>query len=474
MTYASIASDVLAGKIDWSQHFTHRLTIVTITTLSYLLLGMHDWSSAVPALLCSVAITGLIWWRLRAMHWLWLAACYCLTYGSVWMLFYTDKLMSDVFVAVGILVAWLSYESDGSPRRQAMGIVGGLLWALLSKGTVVLVLPVVLVALVADLARGRRQQLWRQTIIYGTGCLLVYLAVYYIATGNALFRLEAIAANSYDNACNYANQPWAATWQRIGPDFWRLMTTEGWILPLSLALASVSTDRWTIYNTTIIAGLLSANLMTISWSGYNPMCIDPRHYLYLSPVLALSSVLLYLNSTDSRRLLRDAGYTLIALTVIDLGLHGSGSLHLLGTAILLVIAARLRQGIVSTLVLMLAMFCVLGQQPHRLILNRQMHYSAVRSDIMTLITEPDIDHVATTDVLARLIEYYQRIEDADNLTVSALTDTHCDSSAYIVESWYSQYHTRGGQEAIEGSIQACGFLRSDSLSAPYTTLSLYR
>ena len=76
--------------------------------------------------------------------------------------------------------------------------------------------------------------------------------------------------------------------------------------------------------------LLSSNFMTISWTGYNPICLDPRHHLFLIPIAALAAIHFF-NSKHSNKKIKlivlIAGTAIIA-SYIDIFLILTHLMHL--------------------------------------------------------------------------------------------------------------------------------------------------
>lgn len=58
--YARLAHDVLHGTVDWSDHFAFRWTTIGFTALSYLVLGVNDVASSIPALAAGIFILYIV------------------------------------------------------------------------------------------------------------------------------------------------------------------------------------------------------------------------------------------------------------------------------------------------------------------------------------------------------------------------------------------------------------------------------
>lgn len=301
--YAQLAKALLQGKLDFSDHYSYRFAVLVPIALCYGLFGVSDWASALPAL---VAAGLVLWLVLRALRqespWVILIGL-GLTACSNWFLFYSDKLMPDIQVALALMLAVFvvdryKYHSDHSrPQVHALGLVLALAWGFLAKETIVLSLPMLFYWFVVDLRKRQHGRFWRYSILFGIGFLVLYFSLIGFWTGNAWARLQAIADNSYLNACSYDQQSWAILLRRLYRDFFALAGTELLLFNLVFVLAYVFrrgilkvfalSDSSNFYASSAILLFLASNFMSISLKAYVPMCLDARHYLFLIPVAAV-------------------------------------------------------------------------------------------------------------------------------------------------------------------------------------------
>jgi len=291
--YAELAHGWLTGTYDATDHYSYRWTLLGLTTLSFALFGIHDWSSALPALLVT---TGLLYtlFCLRKILGEWVTAmALVLSVTAPWLLFYADKLMPDIYLAAFVALAWFAlFRGRASQQHLQYGLLlaVALMLAFLSKGTIILVAPVLLAILVRDVFTRRARAFWRSAV--GSGVVLgaVYLLLCWLWLGDPFIRFSAITDNSYLNACSYDQQPRVVLRDRLLVDFWTLVLREGFAPFLALCLAGTIFDRPNrFWHWSALGLFLSANFMTISPDAYVPMCLDPRHYLYLIPVGAVSA-----------------------------------------------------------------------------------------------------------------------------------------------------------------------------------------
>ncbi len=308
MEYAKAAVDLLKGRADFSNHFSHRLSVTVPTALSFALVGINDSGTSLPALL----FTFLIAFLLASL--LWKKGPIALSIGlsmallPQWFLFYTDKLMPDMAVAFFVFAAvafyWWGIKNFGR-RKVAYGAAFSLslLLGFLAKGTIVLALPWVLVIFFIDLFRKRERSFWLAAAGSGVALLGLYFIATWWLTGSFTSRFTAIAGNAYMNACSYAELPVSFLLERVVKGFWEMGIKYGLLPGMVFLMAGLIGkkfrligENYSLLRYSLLTGivfLLSANFMTISPSAYNPMCLDVRHYLFLFPILSLPAALVF-------------------------------------------------------------------------------------------------------------------------------------------------------------------------------------
>ena len=301
--YARLANAFLQGEVDYKDHYSYRFAILIPTALAYALFGVNDFASALSPLLCTFLILYLVFVALRQHSNFTLAIGLGLSACSNWLLYYSDKLMPDIYVALAVMLSVFivdryKYQSDQSqPQRYALGLVTALGFGWLAKETIVLTLPMLLVWMLVDVIQRRHLKFWGYTIIYGVLFLGAYFTLIWALTGNFLERLDAIASNSYLNACSYDQQSTQVLLKRLYYDFFALTSKEGILFSFVFIGAYLfrkeglrlfrQADSLSFYASSALLLFLASNFMSISLKAYVPMCLDPRHYLFLIPVAAV-------------------------------------------------------------------------------------------------------------------------------------------------------------------------------------------
>ncbi len=427
--YAELAHGWLTGAYDASDHYSYRWTLLGLTTLSYALFGIHDWSSALPALFVTSSLLFVVY-RLRSALGEWviaIALVLCVT--APWLLFYADKLMPDIYLAASVTLAWYALfrgRSGQHPYRNGLLLAMGMILGFLSKGTIILVAPVLLVVVVRDLLMRRAIVFWGSAIGAGVIFAGCYLLLCWLWLGDPLIRFSAIADNSYLNACSYDQQPWAVLRDRLLFDFWSLVLREGFAPFLALGLVGTIFDRpHRFWHGSALGLLLAANFMTISPDAYVPMCLDPRHYLYLIPVGAVSGGLVLEAAFRQKKISR-------ALLLLLLLIAGQQWLEynswyagcLIGVALLwgalpFWVSPKRGKNLVLAGTILLGLAALIPRLQYHQSVRYRQQAAAYQKEVKPLL---DSGVVYTDAVQRRLIRYYESFDPRLDTLVYALRE----------------------------------------------------
>lgn len=480
MVYARMANDLLTGHIDWTNHYSYRWTINGLTAVSYRVFGINDHASALPGLLLSV---GIVYGILKCLHhrpWydgVAAVGLYCL---YQWNVFYADKLMPDIYVSACTLMAWYAYRQQSMPRssplRGAILFTLGLFFAFLSKGTVVLILPLFAYLFCRDMIRRKHLSFWKFTVGLQIGLSASYLLILYLLTGDPLARFQAIVDNSYFNDCSYSEMPWSATVDRLTTGYYSLITTEylyiyGLICLSLLGVAFAKRSPISRAAVTIMICLLSANAMTISFSGYNPMCLDPRHYLLFVPIMSVCAI----EAIDHIRSDLTSRLILIGLICVSIAVLRTWTPALIGVALALTTwryERRSSKMITSCIFGMVCLIPSLAMMKY----SKSLKYAEFRAEFVDLLDaqEGSVRYYGS-HVMNNLGEYYMAF-DTSLTTFRDITSASVGSSPIphhvLLKNWYCDWHSdlrdaRYEEWLDDQSIEA---VKRDS---PYRSLQVF-
>ena len=436
MQYANLATNILQGNIDYADHFIYRTPVILLTTLSYCFFGINDFASSLPAILTTIAILVCIFFVLKEKGLLTLTIGLALTTLSNWLIFYSDKLMPDIYVAffivlsICILNKYKYNTTKNRPFLYAFLFVGALFFGFLSKGTIILTLPLLLYYFIADMLLKRDIKFWCYSTFWGAVILAGYFFVIWYLTGDFTKRFDAIASNSYLNLCSYDQQSLTILLKRIGIDFFNMMLHHGMLTSCIFVIAFLLCkntikyfkleDSFSFFLISTLLLLLSSNFMTISFSSYSPMCLDPRHYLFLIPVAAIPASLII---TDFIREKKHAwqiiGFLFLAFAIAwftDSNSCWELYLPLLG---LFFAYYFLKNNRLVTCLFMVFFIVILSIIPFKMISYAQkVDYWKQREIVFEhIINQQDDCYVITDKVQTRLADYYNGFKQESKLNL---------------------------------------------------------
>ena len=459
--YARIASDLIHGKIDYNDHFTFRTPAILLTALSYWLFGISDLASSLPAMAVTILILAMVYTQLKAYPVGTRLIALSLTAFSPWFMFYSDKLMPDMYLAFSVVAAitvihrYKFNNTKNKPRRYGLWLALALMFGFMAKGTVVLLLPLLVYYVLSDLIRKQNLAFWKSALLWGVLLLTAYFLATYLLTGNAMQRFLALFGNSYLGACSYDQQPVSILLERIGSGFFSMIIYQYMALGVACVLAALLSGRtlkffglsdpFSFFLATAFVLFLSCNFMSISPSSYSPMCLDPRHYLFLIPVSAVPAAMIIWRFAQNKT----AQWALIiALSILaGLSFYTPGNTFLyyyLPLAILFVLYAflkptpRVRYTFLGLFIAVL-MIPVIQNIRYARNIDFEKQQQVFRKHI-EMIDTPAI--IVCDDVQKRLGEYYTGFTPGPLTFINyeqLNTDSILGRKVILVMNWYTRY-----------------------------------
>lgn len=466
--YAQLAADLLKGKVNFEDHYLYRFPVILFTALFYLIFGISDLSSSLPALIITLIILVMVFYLLKERGPLILVLGLSLCSLSNWFLFYSDKLMPDMFVVLSVLWALATIHrykfisNKSKPALHAFLLALALLFGFMSKGTIVLVLPLLIFLLVTDLLYRRDLKFWGYSLLSGIFLLSVYLLIIWIFTGELLKRFEAIADNSYLNLCSYDQQSLKILLKRVFFGFFGLSIYQALATPFIFILATLfqrrglhifrMDDSHSFFLASSVILFLSASFMTISVTSYAPMCLDPRHYLYLVPVASIPASRIIGEYLESGKPALQMILVLVAVSLISYFLQGDSFWKLYFPLTVLVLLYYFVNREKKTRLLFLFLFTIiLLLLPLDMIsYARQLKYTEQKEIVKEQVLKMYPDHLIITDeVQKRLLEYYCGF-DGDQmgrfLSFDQCKPGHCrdtlaalNGGTLLLLNWHTRY-----------------------------------
>ena len=464
LLYARLANDWINGTVDNESHFAFRIPVVVFTGLMYKMFGVNDFASSLPSLLFSAGVLFMVFKVLEKKGNLVLAAGLGLSLLSDWFIFYTDKLMADVYVTFAVFGALFviqhyryQYTKQEKPIIHGIGLALFLLLGFTAKGTIVLFLPVLFFLFFYDLNKEIYSTFWKYTVIAIISVFVLYFGITYLATGSVLSRFEAIAKNGYLNLCSYDQQSIIFLIDRITYQFFDLIVSKGMAVGFIILTAFMMQkdsikifkmeDQFSFFAVMGIVLLLSCNFMSISIEHYIPMCLDPRHFLFLVPVVAIPGAIIIQQFLQDRKLrIQLVIVSLIAaIYVFEIDELMYWKLYMplfVFLAIISLIPPRIKVSLIATLLFLI----VLAIAPFKMFSYAQeVAYDKQKEISIKFLNEhqKEESYVITSDVQRSLFEYYNGFKKDSKLKVLVYDEFKEDTLTYndkfLFKNWYTMY-----------------------------------
>jgi len=460
--YANLASDLINGNINFEDHFTYRFPVILFTSLVYFVFGISDLSSSLPALLITIAILIIVFNILRDQGNKTLIIGLSLTTFSNWFLFYSDKLMPDIYVALSVVLALAiinryKFKGDKSkPSLYGFLLAFSLLFGFMSKGTIVLILPLLLYLFISDIIQRRDMKFWTYSLLSGLALLAIYLLIIWLLTGSIMKRFDVIADNSYLNRCSYDQQSLKILLRRIFFGFFGLSIYQslatGFIFIFAILFkrnglkALRIDDSFSFFMVSAFILFLSSSFMTISYNSYAPMCLDPRHYLFLVPVVAIPASKIIVDFIESRKFSLQIIIALLCIAVISFFLQGNSfwrlylpMLGLFGIYSFIEINKR-----VQYLFIILFAVILLLTPLEMFRYAQRIQYKKQRELVVDQLLQKNQDcTIITNEVQKRLLQYYSKFSVDQShrfLTYEEFeADTAIGGKKLLLLNWYTRY-----------------------------------
>ena len=308
MGYALHAVQIIDPNqnLNFQEHFAYRWGLIIPLAISFKLFGINDHAAALPALCTLWSILFLIAYYFRKSPYKYGIFAMTVIAFNRSIFNFSDKIMPDLMVALSVTAAFLIlYGYRYGKHLKNKYILSSILMTLalffgfISKGTIVLILPVLFYIFIIDLIHKRYLPFWLWSI--GIACLifLLYFSCVYFLTGQYNSRFSAISHNAYVNACSYHLQSWKVLFKRLTYELLLVFGNSAALWFLGLGIFAFFNRHipfknfWSIsqkeayWPAIVILAILSANFMSISYQHYLPMCAEFRHFFYLVPLIIL-------------------------------------------------------------------------------------------------------------------------------------------------------------------------------------------
>ena len=458
--YAGLAVDATHGVYHFDDHYTYRFPVILLTALSYRLFGVSDFASSLPSLLIAGLTLYLVFQTLKKRNNITLMIGLSLTLFSGWFIFYSDKIMPDIYVAFSVMLSlYIIHHYKYVVRKHAAAhaalLAFSLLFGFMAKETIVLILPLVLYLAVADFVLKRDRKFWIYFLIIGIIILSTYFILIWLLTGDFTKRFEAITQNSYLNLCSYDQQPVKFLLERVSYGFIRLLIFQGMLVSFIFIFVSVLTGNlkrffrfghsFSFWLVSSVILFLSSNFMTISVNSYSPMCLDPRHYLFLIPVAAIPAASVINDFLKTKKHAVPILLLLLPVSAAAFFFPGkSFQTHYFPLTVLFTAAFFLRKQRYSPVLFTGVLVLVLMIIPLESVrYAKKVNYHKQKQILVEQVLEKyDGVTVVTDEVQKRLGNYYRCFNKKYNATFLNYDEVQTDSPEYTKMLLLLNAHTR--------------------------------
>jgi len=352
INYSRYAAEVVHHGLSFEpakNNYQLRWTPIYVTAFFYKLFGINAFASTICSFI-SVLLCGFILKKAvnsyKSISYFFSLALFFLAHS---ILFYMHRLLPDAPMCFAVFWLYVSYRAyciqQSQPIKYALQFAAAFLLSIITKESIVIILPLFFVFFMIDLINRKNRPFWMYASLFSIVLVGIYLLYFKITTGYYFYRYNLLQTNSYMNECSFNLLPWSFTLKRIAYQLWQAMLLNGDLLLLLPALASLIYRKKVkefenVYNLDFFAFgilLLASNFMTISFTSYVPLCHDPRHFLFLFPFAATISgpMLIAYSKAPSKFLLLPVFIILATLSMFYQHAGATKYLYLLFSSVLL-------------------------------------------------------------------------------------------------------------------------------------------
>ncbi len=225
----------------------------------------------------------------------------------------SGQLMGDVLtmslVNLCLLWVWYTRSFEKSRAQIVAGIFLSIIWYtsfLVKESAFFYLIPLLLICL-RDLSRKRRYEFWAASIATGAIAGCIFLAFYYLKTGDFLYRLHNLEVGPNISESNYALAPYSEIVLRLTLHPIKFLVENfSYFIVFFLSLLQVCSKprnaNEIFFNFFVLSVLACWWLGTQSFLRWNPVALISRIWLPLMVPLAISSAhviyYIYINETS--------------------------------------------------------------------------------------------------------------------------------------------------------------------------------
>ena len=203
--YAGYAADVAYQGISLqpaTDHYQLRWTPIYFTAFFYRIFGINPFTSAIFSAV-SFAICGFILHKImrhkKTALYLLVMSLFFLAHSVI---FYMHRLLPDAGICLAVLWMYYAYrsfyENTHKPLLHAVHFAAALLFAVVTKESIIIVLPLFILIFLKDLFKRKYLSFWKYAIVFSVVFVFLYLLFFKITTNDFLFRYQLLLSKRYE------------------------------------------------------------------------------------------------------------------------------------------------------------------------------------------------------------------------------------------------------------------------------------
>jgi hypothetical protein len=191
---------------------------------------------------------------------------------------------------------------------------------------------------------------------------------------------------------------------------------------------------------------LSSSFMTISPRAYAPMCLDPRHYLFLLPVVSIPASRIINEYIESKKLAPQIIIALFCISLISFFLRGQTfwklylPLFIIFTIYLYTGKSKQHQNIFVALFAAILLLIPLDMLRYA----QKVKYRKQREIVMEQLVEKNSNSIIiTNEIQKRLLVYYCEFDEGQSKRFLSYEEYRADTAIagekLLLLNWYTRY-----------------------------------
>lgn len=304
--YAMLSAKMLKGQynpFEPNDIYSGRILLISIQAFIYKIFGISVLTTSAGTIVATIIacyLTVFLFLHQRGSSSVFILCSFF--YFSPVLTRSIKGIMPDAYVMLaGILILLIlkrSLKTGISPGyKKTLQLFAGFMIAisLLLKETALVFLPF---SIIFYLLESRKNWILNSLAVVLSFTIMISLLgiMYYYATGNFFFKIYQIKNSEYENACNFSNQPYSLLLKRMTVGAWERFIISGFyplilgfIASISVFIEKKKTDLVSINNIWYFLAILILGLyFPFSLKGYQPLCDDPRQFLFLIPFCTIA------------------------------------------------------------------------------------------------------------------------------------------------------------------------------------------